>query len=298
MTVQTALIDPKLLGSFVAIADTGSFAAAAKLMDRTPSAISMQMSRLEKMLGGAPLFLRQGRKMIMSEHGLSLLVQARRLLDMHQQVTDSLVTSTADIVRLGVPDVYAGALLPAILSGFAASHPEIEVVVSCESSSTLADLVRDSRLDLAIVTRDPSSETGEFLRREPVHWVGSPELVARTTERVPLALFHPGSILRGMAIQAWLASGRSYRVAFSSPSIAGLLTPVRANLAITALPASTIPPDLAPIGSDSGLPHISPVDIALIIAEGAESRGAVSALAGGVRNQIAGRAVAATPLAF
>jgi DNA-binding transcriptional LysR family regulator len=291
------MIDPRLLGSFVAIADTGSFAAAAKLMDRTPSAISMQMSRLERMLGGEPLFLRQGRKMVMSEHGLSLLVQARRLLDMHQQVTDSLVTSTADIIRLGVPDVYAGALLPAILSGFAARHPEVEVVVSCESSSTLADQVRNSRIDLAIVTRDPSSETGEFLRRESVHWVGSPDLVARTGERVPLALFHPGSILRGMAIQAWLASGRSYRVAFSSPSIAGLLTPVRANLAITALPASTIPSDLAPIGAEAGLPHISPVDIALLIAAGSDSRGAVSALADGIRDHIASRAATVTPLA-
>ena len=55
-----ATFDPELLRSFVAIAETGSFTAAAGRVHRTQSAVSMQIKRLEALLGGV-LFGREGR---------------------------------------------------------------------------------------------------------------------------------------------------------------------------------------------------------------------------------------------
>ena len=66
------ILEPDLLQTFVAIADSGSFNQAAKRVYRTQSAVSMQMKRLEEVIG-RPLFGRQGRSMNLTADGELLL---------------------------------------------------------------------------------------------------------------------------------------------------------------------------------------------------------------------------------
>ena len=66
------LLDIDLMKTFVAISDTGSFTSAATEVLRTPSAISMQMNRLEQQLGRS-LFTREGRSVTLTTDGEALL---------------------------------------------------------------------------------------------------------------------------------------------------------------------------------------------------------------------------------
>ena len=65
---MTPTLDIDLLRSLVAFADNGSFTKAADVVGRTQSAVSMQMKRLEEMVG-KPLFARQGRDLALTHDG-------------------------------------------------------------------------------------------------------------------------------------------------------------------------------------------------------------------------------------
>ena len=57
---------------------------------------------------------------------------------------------------------------------------------------------------------------------------------------------------------------RDYRIAYSSPSIAGLLSPVRAGRAVAAIARCSVPDDLEIIDDDHSLPYVTPIEIALM----------------------------------
>ena len=81
---MSPLLEPEPLRSFLAIAETGSFTAAAQRVNRTQSAVSMQIKRLEEQLG-ALLFAREGRTVRLSPGGELLLPHARRILQAQQE---------------------------------------------------------------------------------------------------------------------------------------------------------------------------------------------------------------------
>ena len=76
--MTTANLDIDLLRSFAAVADTGSFTAAAELVARTQSAISVQIKRLEETLGHK-VFERTSRSLALTPAGETLLDYARRI---------------------------------------------------------------------------------------------------------------------------------------------------------------------------------------------------------------------------
>ncbi|WP_339762730.1 LysR family transcriptional regulator, partial [uncultured Hoeflea sp.] len=95
------MLDPDVLRSFVAIAETGSFTAAAARIYRTPSAVSMQIKRLEEQLGVA-VFLRDARNVSLTHDGEVLLGYARRLIALNREAISRFVTSeVSGVVRIG-----------------------------------------------------------------------------------------------------------------------------------------------------------------------------------------------------
>ena len=79
---MTALIDVDQLRTFIAIAETGSFTKAAEVVNKTQSAVSMQMKRLEERLE-RPIFARDGRASKLTEDGQRLLDYARRIVKLN-----------------------------------------------------------------------------------------------------------------------------------------------------------------------------------------------------------------------
>ena len=90
---MSANLDSDLLRTFVAIADSGSFTGAAKMVHRTQSAVSMQIKRLEETIG-SELFIRAGRSVSLTTDGEALLGYARRILRLQDQALARLAEPT------------------------------------------------------------------------------------------------------------------------------------------------------------------------------------------------------------
>src|ERR1700712_1280246 len=104
--MNAPVLDPDLLRAFVAVADHGSFTRAAAALNRTQSAVSMQIKRLEQVIG-AELFFRSKVNVALSSAGEGLLVYARRILHLNDEALSRLRESTIDgVVRIGVMDDY------------------------------------------------------------------------------------------------------------------------------------------------------------------------------------------------
>ncbi|GAL22332.1 transcriptional regulator [Vibrio maritimus] len=75
-------MDIESLRSFLAFSETGSFTRAAKQINRTQSAFSAQMKKLESEVG-APLFEKEGRNVVLTEAGITLRADAKQILELH-----------------------------------------------------------------------------------------------------------------------------------------------------------------------------------------------------------------------
>ena len=263
-------LDIDLLRCFVTIADTGSFTRAGERLGRTQSAISLQLKRLEEQVGRV-LFLRSPRSLSLTSDGERLIGPARQILRLHDAtVAEMFEPDIAGSVRIGVPEDFATAHLPTVLSAFTAAHPLVELEVTCDLTLNLLERFHAGHFDLVLVKRQPTQERQDGVRvwREPLVWVARDRQSAADFSRVPLVVSPEPCVYRKRATEALDAMGRPWRVAYTSTSLAGSLSAVRAGLGMTVLPLEMVPTSLAAVGEDAGLPPLYDTEIALIEAPG------------------------------
>lgn len=160
------------LRTFVTIAETGSFQAAAQRLFLTQSAVSMQMKTLEEVLN-AELFDRDKRPPVLSAHGRSLLERARDLVDQAEefQRTAAGVDDLFGSLTLGVIPSATTTILPAALARLRDKHPRMQVRVEGGLSAGLETHVSNGTIDAAVVTepnRLPPGLTALTIYEEPL----------------------------------------------------------------------------------------------------------------------------------
>ena len=263
------LLDLDVLRTFVAIAETGSFTSAANAVFRTPSAVSMQIKKLEDILGCSVLS-RDARSVTMTTDGEMLLGYARRLLAINREaVSKFIVPDISGVVRLGSPDDYGERVLPQVLKRFAQSHPSVAVDVVIDQSSNLRRRLEDRTLDLTLVTtsaRSGSLAGGEVMLTEPIVWAGAQGGCAHLREPLPVSLWEEGCAWRAGALEALGREGRSYRVAYMSAHAAGQRSAILADLAVAPLPKSFLGCELVELTVQDGLPEIGNYSLAMFVA--------------------------------
>jgi len=261
---MAAPLDLDQLQSFCAIADCGSFTEAARRVNKTQSAVSMQIKRLEERLGHA-LLTRDGRSVSLTRHGEALYGRARRMLRVNAEILDYF--SDEDLsgsIRFGVPDDYAVRLLPVILSSFQRTHPRIAVDVACLASEQLLDGMRGGRFDLIVFTQGTNHNFGELFRTEKMHWVASHGGQALASDPLPLACGPQCCIWRQEAVDALTRTGRDYRIAYTSSNATAITSAVLSDLAVGFLPESALQPGMRIVSDDYGLPRLKDAQIALM----------------------------------
>lgn len=287
-----AMIDTDLIRTFLAIHDTGSFSAAAKRVLRTPSAVSMQVKRLEEQLGRA-LFERLPREVRLTGDGEVFLSYAEEMMRVSEAALARFAGRTlAGQVRFGAPgDIGAGAL-PTILARFAASHPAIDVRVSLDSSQSILARVREGELDVGLHT-DCASQAcqGRVVFEEVLAWAGKRGGRAWRSDPVPLALAQEGCVWRLKSLKSLAQSGKEGRAAYVSESGQALLAAVQADLAVTPLPLGNFTPDLERLSRAQGFGEIGRYQLRMVEREGAGC--AARALAEHVVDSYRGHAMAA-----
>lgn len=265
-------LDLDQLRSFVAIAELGSFTAAADYVGRTQSAVSIQVRRLEEQVG-RPLFARVGRKSSLTGDGERLLTYARQLLALNEETLSAFnETELTGSVRFGLPDEYSDSLLRAILMRFSHTNPRAEVVVTCADTKMLIDFLHKDQLDLALLTHDRQQcQDAEIVRREQLYWVTSSCNKVQLQDPIPLALGWQDCLWRSQAVAAIASAGRRYRVAYTSYNSSAVGAAVLAGLAVSVLPECALRPGMRVLSEKEGFPALKAVDIAMVRANNRQS---------------------------
>ncbi len=258
-------LDLDLLRSFIVIAETGTLSRAAARVGRTQAAISLQVKRLERIVG-QPLLERTGRGVLLTPHGTRLLTHAQRILHYHDEALAELSgKGLSGTIRLGCPDDYAVVFLPHLLRGFARAHPKVLVEVHCAHTPRLLERLERHELDLALASFAEGEKGAAVIRREPLVWVAAAGSSAPNRNPLRLALSDPDTLDHRAARQGLDSAGRRYRVAYASASLAGLTAVVRSGQAVAVLTRTGVPDDLQILSPESGLPPLPSVEIALTI---------------------------------
>ncbi len=276
------LLDTDVLRTFVAIAECGSFTRAAKQVFRTPSALSMQIKRLEEILGQV-LFVREARHVRLTAEGEVLLGYGRRLLRLNEEAVQQFLTPTLEgRVSFGTTDDIGTRILPGVLAQFARSYPAVQVDVVVGSSQQNLDGLDAGELDMVLLTTGNQGQEarGEVVHTEPLVWAGREGGIAANRSPLPIALAAHGCVWRRTALNALDQASMPYRVAYTCDHCSGQEAAMLADLAVAPFPVSLVRPPLRKLDRE-GLPPLADYQIALVRRGG---NPVVDALAGHVKD--------------
>jgi DNA-binding transcriptional LysR family regulator len=260
--MSAPVLDPDLLRAFVAVADHRSFTRAAAALNRTQSAISMQVKRLEERLQ-AELFHRSTTNVDLSAAGEGLIGYARRILSLNEEAVGRVRAHGMDgRVRLGVMDDYGTLIVPPLLASFVANYPLVHVEMETGLTSTMTERLGDA-YDLVIAMHPEGRGEGELLRTEQAVWAASVERRVEQIDPLPVALYPQGCLFRSWAMQALDAAKRPWRLAFVSHSLSAVEAIAAQGLAVTVVKSGTFPPALRRLTARDGMPRLPRAEIRL-----------------------------------
>lgn len=251
-------MDLRQLRYFVAVADHGSFTAAADDLSVAQSSVSHGVRRLEEILG-VELIDRSAQRARLSEAGHVLLPQARialRAAETAQATIEEMKEGLRGIVRMRTVDLRHLVVLPDLLSSFHRRHPEVQLhVAQSGNSAQHLDAVHDGQADFAIaVSADPPSPGLEFqiLRDDPLmlavstghHLAGRQSAVLAEVATEVFAVAAPGSPSRTILTRTFAEAGLDVRIGFEVDFVPDLMQLIAAGSAIALAPSVVI--DKAP----------------------------------------------------
>lgn len=267
--------DLGVLRSFATGMELGSFARAADRLGRSTSAVSAQLRKLEEQ-AGTPIFRKAGRGLALTEAGETMLAYARRLLALNDEAAAAIHGIDLEgWVRLGLSEDFGETLLPAVLGRFARAHPKVRIEARIARSFDLLDRVGSGQLDLALAWGDGGAlPHAERVAELPMRWIGPAiededrlaTAYGRADEPLPLAALEAPCLLRTAAATALDRAGISWRLAFVSPSLAGLWAAVAAGLGVTVRTDVGLPAGVRVLGAGEA-PPLPALPLTLLRAE-------------------------------
>lgn len=263
---NTPLLELDLLKTLIAIAETGNFSGAADVVHRTPSAVSMQVKRIEDILG-RPVFKRDSRSVELTNDGVFLVEHARRVLTLNREVMARFVApEVSGEVRLGMSDDISERYLTDILRGYDMNHPGIRLDILVDNSDKLIKSVKSGELDIIIVNdqhADLKNSGGEVLDSDQLVWAGLKGGIAGEKNPIPICVWEEGCFWRYQALKSIEAIGREFRVAFQSSHLTGQRAAILSDLVIAPMPRSALDGTIVEVGEQYGLPAMEVSDVVL-----------------------------------
>ena len=251
------------LRTFVMVVEVGGFAKAGDLLGLSQPAVSLQVKRLEDLLG-YKLFKKQGQRQVLNQYGELLLPMAKQMVQ-HNDAILQLFTSESVTgkVRLGITSEFAARILPSIIGDFVALYPEVSLEVKSRLSKHLLSDERQDQFDLVLALNEQlDSEKFPIFIQDQLVWVG--DLSLAQNETVTLVTAPEGCIYRRRATQALEKAGIKYRIVYSNADLTGLIAALKEGLGITVLAKSTVPNDLAYQLHTKHLPALGSIGISLV----------------------------------
>lgn len=230
-----ARLDSDLLRTFLAIVEAGSVTGGAGRIHRSQSATSLQLKQLEAVVG-QPLLERHGRGVVLTAAGQRLLPVARQVIGSLDRALASFRTDNIEgRLKVGIAEDAADGHLADVLAAFCRTHPRVELEVHCAFGEGFSTAVSNGKLDLAVYEVPEVGPTQERLYDERLVWMAARHCDAACRDPLPIAVFDRSCWWRNAALADLEASGRAYRIVFSSENVLGVRAAVAAGMAVALL---------------------------------------------------------------
>ncbi|WP_460741907.1 LysR substrate-binding domain-containing protein [Mariniluteicoccus endophyticus] len=258
-----AFFEPRLLRTFLAVADSLSFTRAADELGITQPAVSQHVRRLEA-AAGRQLLIRDTRSVTLTDNGEAMRGFARQIIAAHDEAQAYFSgKAMRGRLRFGAADEFALSELPRILRDFRVLYPGINLELTVTQSGVLQRRLQSNHLDLIFINQPPDTDVGRLVRRDQLVWVGLESTALDPAQPVPLVTYHAPSFSRSAAIDALGTAERTWRITCNTREINGILAAVRAGLGICVLSKSRVPSDLRILSGRFELPELCDVEMAL-----------------------------------
>lgn len=244
-------VNPDQLRSLLAVVESKSFSEAARRLHLSQPAVSTQIRELERRFGVA-LVERLGKQVHATPPGRDLVEAARRVLQACEDA-ETVMRRYRDgwmgRVRIGTTNSALAHLLPPVLRKLSSDYPGIELHVTNLPTPESADGIRQSRIDLAIITLPVDKSqleitpllTERMVAVMPSTWEDIPDVVTPAYAiRQPLLMEHTRAALPGL-IMEWLKSeGATPRIPMHLGTIEALKSATAASLGMAIIPEMTL----------------------------------------------------------
>ncbi|PTM96076.1 LysR substrate-binding domain-containing protein [Mycoplana dimorpha] len=253
-----------LLRTFVSVIDLGAFTKAGDALGRTQPAVSLQIRRLEELVG-APIIKQVGRALVLTGEGEILLSYAREILRLNDEAGSYFNRSKiAGVLRVGLPNDYAVAFLQGLITEYTRQHSDISLELHCGWSAEILDRLRSDELDLAVAM--VNNEQSQYLSRSWIErpiWAAAENATFDPLLGIPLAAHPEGCAYRARMIQALDNAQIRWRVAYTGSGISGLQNAVINGLGVSALTHYTMLPGMRALDERDGFPPLAEIRVGL-----------------------------------
>lgn len=244
-------LELRQLKYFVGIVEAGSVSRAASSLHVAQPALSAQIARLEEELG-TRLLTRSVRGVTPTAAGTAVYEQARRILK-QVEATQAIATQAdqgpAGPVSIGLPWTVTTVVGLRLLQQMRVALPGVRLTVIEGPSATLAQLLEQGRLDIAVLF-DSAEGTGLLAQpvvEEPLLLVGARGSLAGRTRctladvaALPLLLLSRPNGIRESIERLWAAQGHSAQAVAEVNAPALLIEAVQAGVGFAVLPACAL----------------------------------------------------------
>lgn len=262
-------LDIVQLRTFVAIAECGGFGRAASALHMSQPTVSQHVRQLERRLSQS-LVEKDGRKAKFTHSGERLLVEARRILAVHDEALQRLDATRTRAIVIGSTETAADQMLPELLTTIRAAYPGRPVQFRIDRSTEMIDAVGKGTIDLAVVLGFDSDTPGKPVGSLPLNWYAVPGWEApQGDDPWPVVAYLEPCGMRQRALQELNGHGHLVEIAAESTSLEGVLAAARAGLGLAVLPsAGAVPSGLV---VQKGLPELGQIGVHLVTRRGIDS---------------------------
>jgi DNA-binding transcriptional LysR family regulator len=249
------VMELRLLKVFSAVAESGSLVVAAGKLHLTPSAISHSLKSLEVALG-CRLFERVGKKMVLNQAGDQLLAGIQGPLSALESAAEGIKRLGKwgqSRLRIGASAAACQHVLPGVIRELKKTHPTLELQVESGDTPHALDLLRDSKVDLALCIAEgaPGLEIRPIFRDElmfvfaPSHpWAASRPITREEIATQQFIGYHRGSFTTRLFTDYFRQLEIVPNVLMEVDSIGAIVEMVKLNLGVSILAPWTVEHEL------------------------------------------------------
>jgi DNA-binding transcriptional LysR family regulator len=247
-------LDSYLLRAFLTVAQVGTVNGAAARLHRTQAAVSMQIRKLEELVGVA-LFLRSSKGLELTAHGQIMMAYAKEIVTLSDEVGRRLTGKVIEgRIRLGVVEDFAASRLIDILREFRDQNPRVEIDIIVEPNRRLAELFEAEKLDLIVCDISCLSRKPMLIWTDHLMWAVRSDFAVDPSSALPVIMFEESCPWNVQAIAALAQRNIKWKTACVASTLVAMTTAVRVGIGIGPMLSATIPEGCKALDRSADLP--------------------------------------------